>query len=145
VMSFPKTQFHSSLLSEKKHNKSLLVTSQICMFRHLEPDWKLWLMYVPHLLCQLLIRASGCISLIYNVAYRHLFENGTLFVLLFHVVWLFVNVTLSRSFLPVLWPTDVSVKLSVTIPLSIKNPHSLWLDFVFVSLMIWLPWDRVLC
>jgi len=39
---------------------------------------------------------------IYDVAHKHLFENGTLFALLFHVVWLLLNVTLSRSLLPVL-------------------------------------------
>jgi hypothetical protein len=36
AMSFPKVYFHSSLPSEKKHNKSLLMTRQTdCMFWHL--------------------------------------------------------------------------------------------------------------
>ena len=81
------------------------------------------------------IGASGCISLLYDVAYRYLFENGTYFILLFHVVWLFVNIPLSRSLLSVLCLIDVSITLSVTTPLSIKNPYSLWLDSVFVSLI----------
>jgi len=33
-------------------------------------------MFVPHLLCNLLIGGSGYILLIYDVAYRYLFENG---------------------------------------------------------------------
>ena len=59
----------------------------------------------------LLIAASGCISLIYDIAYWYLFENGTFLVLLFHVVWLFVNVLLFRRLMPVMWLIDVSITL----------------------------------
>ena len=82
-------------------------------------------MYVPHLLYHYSSESQVALSLIYEVTHRHLFENGTLFALLFHVVWLLLNITLSRSLLPVLWLIVVSMTLSVATLLSIKNSHSL--------------------
>jgi hypothetical protein len=97
----------------------------------LESDWKIWLMYVPHLLYHHSLESQVFISLIYDVTHRHLFENATLFALLVQVVWLLFNITLSRSLLSMLWLIVVSTTISVATPLSIKKSSFLVTGFCF--------------